>query len=58
MEGALKVGLIDQAVPPENLVDAARTEMTKWLKIPGIVLLIYGLISTRNLSLRCNMQLQ
>lgn len=35
VEEAEKVGLIDQVVEPEQLEDTARTEMQKWLKIPG-----------------------
>eukprot|EP00057_Strongylocentrotus_purpuratus_P024520 XP_011678994.1 PREDICTED: enoyl-CoA delta isomerase 1, mitochondrial isoform X1 [Strongylocentrotus purpuratus] len=33
---ALNVGLIDQVVPLENVVDQAREEIQKWIKIPGV----------------------
>lgn len=34
-EEALKVGLVDELVAEENILDAARKEMNKWLKIPS-----------------------
>ncbi|XP_041474186.1 enoyl-CoA delta isomerase 1, mitochondrial-like [Lytechinus variegatus] len=33
---ALRVGLVDEVVPLENVVDRAREEIQKWIKIPGI----------------------
>ncbi len=35
-EEALKVGLIDQIVPLDQIQTAAQQEMAKWLKIPGM----------------------
>lgn len=32
---ALKIGLVDQLVPEENILSTATEAMTKWLLIPG-----------------------
>lgn len=32
---ALKIGLVDQLVPEENVLSTATDTMTKWLDVPG-----------------------
>ncbi|XP_072015692.1 enoyl-CoA delta isomerase 1, mitochondrial-like isoform X2 [Amphiura filiformis] len=34
VDQALDIGLIDQVAEPDQIMEAAKTEMTKWLKIP------------------------
>lgn len=34
-EEALKVGIVDELVPPEQLLDQANQELSKWIKIPA-----------------------
>ncbi|XP_065671104.1 enoyl-CoA delta isomerase 1, mitochondrial isoform X3 [Hydra vulgaris] len=33
---ALKIGIVDQVVPPEHLLTCCITEMEKWLKVPDV----------------------
>ena len=34
-EEALEVGLVDELVAEENVLDAAKKEMNKWLEVPS-----------------------
>ena len=32
---ALRIGLVDELCPPDQLLNRARQEVTKWLAVPG-----------------------
>ena len=38
---ALRIGLVDDVVPATDVLSTARSEVEKWVKIPGNLLIFY-----------------